>query len=177
MVFGGHSLGSSVAALLTVIVVNHRDRLADILRNLVSCYVVAPARCMSLNLAVKYADVIHSIILQDDFLPTMATPLEDIFKSIFCLPCLLFGVCLRDTFIPEGRKLRDSKRLYAPGRMYHIMKRRFCRCGRYPPEVRTAILVDGRFKHIVLSCNATFDHGIIWIEREAEKALQFINFH
>lgn len=47
-----------------------------------------------------------------------------------------------------------------------------CRCGRYPPEVRTAIPVDGRFEHIVLSCNATSDHGIIWIEREAEKALQ-----
>ena len=46
------------------------------------------------------------------------------------------------------------------------------RCGRYPPEVRTAIPVDGRFEHIVLSCNATSDHGIIWIEREAEKALE-----
>lgn len=46
------------------------------------------------------------------------------------------------------------------------------RCGRYPPEVRTAIPVDGRFEHIVLSCNATSDHGILWIEREAEKALE-----
>lgn len=45
------------------------------------------------------------------------------------------------------------------------------RCGRFPPEVRTAIPVDGRFEHIVLSCNATSDHAIIWIEREAEKAL------
>lgn len=46
-----------------------------------------------------------------------------------------------------------------------------CRCGRYPPEVRTAIPVDGRFEHIVLSCNATSDHAIMWIERESEKAL------
>lgn len=46
------------------------------------------------------------------------------------------------------------------------------RCGRFPPEVRTAIPVDGRFEHIVLSCNATSDHAIIWIEREAEKALE-----
>ena len=45
------------------------------------------------------------------------------------------------------------------------------RCGRYPPEVRTAIPVDERFENIVLSCNATSDHAIIWIEREAEKAL------
>ncbi|XP_062107522.1 uncharacterized protein LOC133818580 isoform X2 [Humulus lupulus] len=171
MVFAGHSLGSGVAALLTVIVVNHRDRLGGIPRSKVQCYAIAPARCMSLNLAVKYADVIQSIILQDDFLPRTATPLEDIFKSVFCLPCLLFLVCLRDTFIPEGRKLRDPRRLYAPGRMYHIVERKFCRCGRYPPEVRTAIPVDGRFEHIVLSCNATSDHALIWIEREAEKAL------
>ncbi|KAK9115788.1 hypothetical protein Sjap_014735 [Stephania japonica] len=45
------------------------------------------------------------------------------------------------------------------------------RCGRFPPEVRTAIPVDGRFEHIVLSCNATSDHAILWIAREAEKAL------
>lgn len=83
MVFAGHSLGSGVAALLTVIVVNHRDRLGGIPRSKVRCYAVAPARCMSLNLAVKYADVINSVILQDDFLPRTATPLEDIFKSIF----------------------------------------------------------------------------------------------
>ncbi|KAL3568419.1 hypothetical protein D5086_031070 [Populus alba] len=172
MVFAGHSLGSGVVALLTVIAVNHRDKLGGIPREKIRCYAMAPARCMSLNLAVKYADVIHSVILQDDFLPRTATPLEDIFKSIFCLPCLLLLVCLRDTFIPEGRKLRDSRRFYAPGRMYHIVERRFCRCGRFPPEVRTAIPVDGRFEHIVLSCNATSDHGIIWIERESEKALQ-----
>ncbi|CAA3018714.1 uncharacterized protein LOC111369527 [Olea europaea var. sylvestris] len=172
MVFAGHSLGSGVAALLTVIVVNHGDKLGGIPRSLVKCYAVAPARCMSLNLAVKYADVICSVVLQDDFLPRTPTPLEDIFKSIFCLPCLLFLVCLRDTFIPEGRKLGDPRRLYAPGRIYHIVERKFCRCGRYPPEVRTAIPVDGRFEHIVLSCNATSDHAIIWIEREAEHALE-----
>ncbi|KAL7223532.1 hypothetical protein ACSBR1_025060 [Camellia fascicularis] len=171
MVFTGHSLGSGVAALLTVIVVNHLDLLGGIPRSNVRCYSVAPARCLSLNLAVKYADVIHSVVLQDDFLPRTPTPLEDIFKSIFCLPCLLFVVCFWDTFIPEGGKLRDFRRLYAPGRMYHIVERKFCRCARYPPEVRTAIPVDGRFEHIVLSCNATQDHAIIWIEREAEKAL------
>ncbi|KAE8730460.1 hypothetical protein F3Y22_tig00002919pilonHSYRG00016 [Hibiscus syriacus] len=172
LIFAGHSLGSGVAALMAVVVVNHRDRLGGIPRNKIRCYAVAPARCMSLNLAVKYADVIHSIVLQDDFLPRTATPLEDIFKSIFCLPCLLFLVCLRDTFIPEGRKLKDPRRLYAPGRMYHIVERKFCRCGRFPPQVRTAIPVNGRFEHIVLSCNATSDHGIIWIEKEAEKALE-----
>ncbi|GAB4831586.1 hypothetical protein Ancab_005598 [Ancistrocladus abbreviatus] len=111
-------------------------------------------------------------LFQDDFLPRTPTPLEDIFKSIFCLPCLLCLVCLRDTFIPEDRKLRDPRRLYAPGRMYHIVERKFCRCGRFPPEVRTAIPVDGRFEHIVLSCNVTSDHAIVWIVREVEKAVE-----
>ncbi|KAF8407609.1 hypothetical protein HHK36_006742 [Tetracentron sinense] len=93
-------------------------------------------------------------------------------NALDSLPCLLFLVCMRDTFIPESRKLRDPRRLYAPGRIYHIIERKFFRCGRFPPEVRTAIPVDGRFEHIVLSCNATSDHGLIWIEREAERALE-----
>ncbi|XP_039144468.1 uncharacterized protein LOC120281840 [Dioscorea cayenensis subsp. rotundata] len=175
LVIAGHSLGSGIAALMTVIIVNHRDRLGGIPRSQVRCYAIAPARCMSLNLAVKYADVIHSVILQDDFLPRTPTPLENIFGSIFCLPCLLFLVCMRDTFIPESKKLKDPRRLYAPGRMYHIVERKFCRCGRFPPEVRTAIPVEGRFEHVVLSCNATSDHGIVWIEREAQKALDLMD--
>ncbi|XP_078444504.1 uncharacterized protein LOC144713711 [Wolffia australiana] len=174
MVFAGHSLGSGVAALMAVIVANHGQWLGGIPRNKVRCYALAPARCMSLNLAVKYADVIFSVVLQDDFLPRTATPLEDIFKSIFCLPCLLFWVCLRDTFIPEGRKLRDPRRLYAPGKVFHVVERKLCRCGRFPPMVRAAIPVEGRFEHIVLSCNATSDHALLWIEKESTKALHLM---
>ncbi|CAL9181378.1 unnamed protein product [Musa hybrid cultivar] len=178
LVLVGHSLGAGVAALMAMVVVNHLDRFGEIPRSRVRCYAISPARCMSLNLAVKYADVIHSVVLQasqaslDDFLPRTPTPLQHIFGSIFCLPCLLFLVCMRDTFISEDRKLKDPKRLYAPGRMYHIVERKFCRCGRFPPEVRTAVPVEGRFEHIILSCNAMFDHGIIWTEREAQKALE-----
>lgn len=79
---------------------------------------------------------------------------------------------MRDTFISEDKKLKDPRRLYVPGRMYHIVERKPCRCVRFPPEVRTAIPVEGRFEHIVLSCNAIFDHSLVWIEREAEKALE-----
>lgn len=46
-----------------------------------------------------------------------------------------------------------------------------CRIGRFPPVVRTAVPVDGRFEHLVLSCNATTDHAIVWIERESQRAL------
>ncbi|KAG9454741.1 hypothetical protein H6P81_007645 [Aristolochia fimbriata] len=172
MVFAGHSLGSGVAAIATMLVINHRDRLGDIPRSSIQCYAVAPARSVSLELAVRYADVIHSVVLQDDFLPRTSTPLEDHFKAICCLPCLIFIMCLRDTLIPEDCWLRDRRRLYAPGRLYHIVERKFFRCGRFPPEVRTAIPVDGRFEHIVLSCNAASDHEIIWIEKESTKALE-----
>uniref|UniRef100_A0ACD5VCQ8 Uncharacterized protein n=1 Tax=Avena sativa TaxID=4498 RepID=A0ACD5VCQ8_AVESA len=174
LVFAGHSLGSGIAALMTILVVNNRKAFDNIPRSHIRCYALAPARCMSLNLAVKYADVIYSIVLQDDFLPRTPTPLEYIFGSIFCLPCLIFLVCLRDTFKQDKKKFKDPRRLYAPGRMYHIVERKFCRCGRYPPEVRTAIPVDGRFEHIVLSCSTTSDHALAWIERESVKALELM---
>ena len=34
---------------------------------------------------------------------------------------------MRDTFTSEEKKLKDPKRLYAPGRMYHIVERKPCR--------------------------------------------------
>uniref|UniRef100_A0A0A9EDX9 Fungal lipase-type domain-containing protein n=1 Tax=Arundo donax TaxID=35708 RepID=A0A0A9EDX9_ARUDO len=174
LTFTGHSLGAGVAAMLTMVVLLNLDNLGNVDRSRTRCYAMAPARCMSLNLAVRYADVINSVVLQDDFLPRTATPLEDIFKSILCLPCLLCLRCLRDTCIHEDAMLKDPRRLYAPGRIYHIVERKMCRRERYPPMVKTAVPVDGRFEHIVLSCNATMDHAIIWIEREAQKALDLM---
>ncbi|KAG8050258.1 hypothetical protein GUJ93_ZPchr0009g1480 [Zizania palustris] len=124
----GHSLGAGIAAMLTMVVVLNLDKLGTNLhRARIRCYAMAPARCMSLNLAVRYADIINSVVLQDDFLPRTATPLEDIFKSILCLPCLLCLRCLRDTCIPEDAMLKDPRRLYAPGRIYHIVERKMFR--------------------------------------------------
>ncbi|KAK3428652.1 hypothetical protein EUGRSUZ_E00140 [Eucalyptus grandis] len=107
----------------------------------------------------------------DDFLPRTTTALEDVFKSVLCLPCLLCLMCLKDTCILEDQMLRDPRRLYAPGRLYHIVERKPMRLGRFPPVVRTAVPVDGRFEHIVISCNAMSDHAVIWIERESQRAL------
>ncbi|XP_057547288.1 uncharacterized protein LOC130825860 [Amaranthus tricolor] len=174
LTFAGHSLGSGVAALLTMVAVQNREKLGNIDRKKIRGYAIAPARSVSLNLAVRYADVINSVVLQDDFLPRTATPLEDIFKSLLCLPCILCLRCMRDTCTSEENKLKDPRRLYAPGRLYHIVERKLCRCGRFPPVVRTAVPVDGRFEHIVLSCNATSDHAIIWIEKEAKRALELM---
>ncbi|KAF7148627.1 hypothetical protein RHSIM_Rhsim03G0150000 [Rhododendron simsii] len=43
--------------------------------------------------------------------------------------------------------------------------------GKIRPMVRTSVPVDGRFEHLILSCNLTSDHAIIWIERESQRAL------
>ncbi|KAJ7962389.1 Sn1-specific diacylglycerol lipase alpha [Quillaja saponaria] len=173
LTFIGHSLGAGVVGLLTILALHNRDKLG-IERNRIRCYALAPARCMSLNLAIRYSDVINSVVLQDDFLPRSTTGLEVLFKLLFCLPCLLCIMCLKDTCTVEEKKLKDPRRLYAPGRLYHIVERKPFRIGRYPPVVRTAVPVDGRFEYIVLSCNALSDHSIIWMERESQKALDLM---
>uniref|UniRef100_A0A0D9VY46 Fungal lipase-like domain-containing protein n=1 Tax=Leersia perrieri TaxID=77586 RepID=A0A0D9VY46_9ORYZ len=173
LVFVGHSLGAGVAALAAVVAVRCWLGRLGLHRGDVRCYAMAPPRCMSLGLALEYADVVHSVVLQDDFLPRTPAPLQHIFGSIFCLPCLLCFICMRDTFVSE-EKLKDASKLYAPGRVFHIVERENCRCGRLPPKVRTAVPAEGRFEHVVLSCNTTSDHGIIWIEKEAQKALDLM---
>ena len=60
LTFAGHSLGAGVAALLAMVVI----RSQTIERKRIRCYAIAPARCVSLNLAVRYADVINSVVLQ-----------------------------------------------------------------------------------------------------------------
>lgn len=174
LTFVGHSLGAGVVSLLVLFVLQNRGRLGNIERKRIRCVAIAPPRCMSLHLAVTYADVINSVVLQDDFLPRTTTALEDVFKSIICLPCLLCLTCVKDTFTFEEKKLKDARRLYAPGRLYHIVVRKPLRLGRYPPVVRTAVPVDGRFDQLVLSCNATADHAIIWIQRESQRALDLM---
>ncbi|KAF9687821.1 hypothetical protein SADUNF_Sadunf02G0133000 [Salix dunnii] len=174
LTFAGHSLGAGIVSLIAMYAVQNRDRLGNIERKRIRCFAMAPARCVSLNLAVRYADVISSVVLQDDFLPRTTTALEDVFKSIFCLPCLLCLMCLKDTCTLEENMLKDPRRLYAPGRLYHIVERKPFRIGRFPPVVRTAVPVDRRFEHIVLSCNATSDHTIIWLERESQRAVDLM---
>ncbi|CAI0470401.1 unnamed protein product [Linum tenue] len=174
LTFAGHSLGAGIVALMTIYALQNRGRLGNIERKRIRCFAVAPPRCMSLNLAVRYADVINSVVLQDDFLPRTTMALEDVFKSLICFPCLLCIMCLKDTCTLEEKVLKDPRRLYAPGRLYHIVERRPLRIGRFPPIVRTAVPVDGRFEHMVLSCNATADHAIIWIERESQRAFDLM---
>lgn len=64
LTFTGHSLGAGVVALLTMVALHNREKLGTIERKRIRCYAIAPARCVSLNLAVRYADVINSVVLQ-----------------------------------------------------------------------------------------------------------------
>ncbi|KAK6920129.1 Fungal lipase-like domain [Dillenia turbinata] len=128
LTFGGHSLGAAVVTLLAMLAVQNRHKLGNIERKRIRCYAMAPARCVSLNLPVRYADVINSVVRQ--------------------------------------KMLRDPRRLYAPGRLYHIVVRKPFRIGRYPPVVRTAVPVDGRFE--------TIYHAIVWIERDSQRALNLM---
>lgn len=64
LTFAGHSLGSGVAALLTMLVVQNGEKLCNVDRKRVRCFAIAPARCMSLSLSLAYADVIFSVVLQ-----------------------------------------------------------------------------------------------------------------
>ncbi|XP_073313794.1 uncharacterized protein [Primulina huaijiensis] len=171
LTFAGHSLGAGVVTLLTMLVVKDREKLGYIERKRIRSFAIAPARCISLNLAVRYADVINSVVLQDDFLPRTTVALENLFKSLFCFPCLLCVMCLKDTCTLEEKMLKDPRRLYAPGRLYHIIVRKPFSCDEISPHVRTAVPVDGRFEHMVLSCNSTSDHAIIWILQESQRAL------
>lgn len=79
LTFTGHSLGAGVVALLTMVALQKREKLGIIDRKKIRCYAIAPARCMSLNLAVRYADVINSVVLQ----VWSSTSVIDIFHS----PC------------------------------------------------------------------------------------------
>ncbi|OEL25853.1 hypothetical protein BAE44_0013129 [Dichanthelium oligosanthes] len=176
LILTGHSLGSGIAALMTVLVVNNRKEFDNIHRSRIKCYALAPARCMSLNLAVKYADVINSVVLQDDFLPRTPTPLEYIFGSIFC--SLAEAAKLKSAHALEHgfsqlRRIEGTSciLIYCLNAGPVLL---ICRCGRFPPEVRTAIPVEGRFEHVVLSCSTTSDHAIAWIERESQKALELM---
>ncbi|KAL5994367.1 hypothetical protein ACLOJK_024417 [Asimina triloba] len=178
LTFTGHSLGSGVAALLTMVVVHNLDRLGNIDRKRVRCFAIAPARCMSLNLAVRYADVINSVVLQMklcseiqggsmhrvDFITLLRESHSgDTHTRGKWKRSAIKGLIGREDFL--GMELNREK--IDVNNIEMIL-------GRFPPLVRTAVPVDGRFEHIVLSCNATSDHAIIWIEREAQRALDLM---
>jgi len=63
LVFVGHSLGAGVAALAAVVAVRCWLGRLRLRREDGWCYAMAPPQCMSLGLAVEYADVVHSVVL------------------------------------------------------------------------------------------------------------------
>lgn len=59
-----------------------------------------------------------------------------IFVILDSLPCLLCLMCLKDTCTLEEKMLKDPRRLYAPGRLYHIVERKPFRYARGKPRGR-----------------------------------------
>ncbi|RAL52069.1 hypothetical protein DM860_014896 [Cuscuta australis] len=172
LTLAGHSLGAGVATMLTMLAAKNGERFGNIERRMIKCFSVAPTRCVSLDLAMRYADVISSVVLQDDFLPRTRLGQENAFKTLFCLPCVLCIMCLKDTFmVEEKKKLKDPRSLYIPGRLYHIIARERFSSTDIPPIVKTCIQVDGRFESIVVSCNMMTDHAIMCILTESERTL------
>lgn len=46
------------------------------------------------------------------------------YRYLNSLPCLLCVMCVKDTCTMEEKMLKDPRRLYAPGRLYHIVERK-----------------------------------------------------
>ncbi|GLJ16123.1 hypothetical protein SUGI_0268800 [Cryptomeria japonica] len=173
----GHSLGAGVASLLTVLLVNHRNLVGNIKREQIQCYCIAPARSMSLNLAIRYSDVINGVVLQDDFLARTSTPIVKIFllTSLVFTVAVIWWRCVVDTCISERTMLNDDKRLYPPGRLYHITYKEPCCCWcslLRPCRIKTAIPVEGRFERLVLSSTVTRDHHILNYIEFSNKAIK-----
>ncbi|CAI7834565.1 unnamed protein product, partial [Closterium sp. NIES-54] len=170
----GHSIGAGVLALAAMVLANNLRELGRVRRGRIRCVGFSPPRCASLNLAVRYADIITSVVLQDDFLPRVAHPLALVFGVTFCLPCVLQYSCCHDTCVPEQKRLADPRRLYAPGRLYHMLYTQRCSCEDLPPVALTAIPVEGRFEHVVLSRTATRDHTLPLIAAKLNLFLQTV---
>lgn len=58
------------------------------------------------------------------------------------LPCLLCILCLKDTCTLDERKLNDPRRLYAPGRLYHIIVRKPFRYPRISDKNLTTYITE-----------------------------------
>ncbi|CAI5536046.1 unnamed protein product [Closterium sp. Naga37s-1] len=141
----GHSLGSGIVAMMTVILHKNPDEVGfDNAR--LRCFCIAPARSTSLNLAIKYADIINSVVLQDDFLPRTSAPIDNILALSFCLPCMLCVKCCWDTCGCYKRRVKDPRRLYAPGRLFHILYTSDFSCKEGKPQLQRggAAGEDGR---------------------------------
>ncbi|CAI5987706.1 unnamed protein product [Closterium sp. NIES-65] len=109
--------------------------------------------------------------------PLPAPPLSPalLAPSPHSLPCVLQYSCCHDTCVPEQKRLADPRRLYAPGRLYHMLYTQRCSCEDLPPVALTAIPVEGRFEHVVLSRTATRDHTLPLIAAKLHQFLQTVD--
>ncbi|KAI3890453.1 hypothetical protein MKX03_024995 [Papaver bracteatum] len=97
--------GGYVVALLTIVVVNHRNQLGGIPRSNVKCYAIAPTRCMSLILAVKYATLLYCNNMQQSPIQALTEEQEVFLKrvydsgTVFYFVIYIFYILIMSSFI------------------------------------------------------------------------------
>ncbi|GAQ91221.1 hypothetical protein KFL_007460020 [Klebsormidium nitens] len=185
LVMVGHSLGAGIAMTFTMMITDNPATVGGLRAEQIKCYGVAPPRCFSLDLSVKYSHVINSVVLQDDFLPRISTAtVTAIFPlagktNCFCRFIVNYACwslckrCLRDTFVPQKALLQDPYRLYPPGRVYHVVHKFpcTCSCAKAPTKVKTDIPVKSRFERAVLTGSTFFDHNLTALIRVLKEEL------
>lgn len=109
LTFAGHSLGAGVVTLLVILVIKNREKVGNIERKRLRCFAFAPCRCMSLNLAVRYADVINSIVLQ-----VTVVYFNCILWHFPHIVLIMFDICLPDQLCCEAKIYQLRTKLCSP---------------------------------------------------------------
>ncbi|KAG0581838.1 hypothetical protein KC19_3G013800 [Ceratodon purpureus] len=158
----GHSLGAGVASLLTIFLIKkNTEVLGGINPNLIRAIVIAPPRVMSLDLAIKYADRVNSVIYQDDFLPRVSTQsVKRLFLTTFALTGAIVFIFWVKQFL-QNKVSEDTKRLFPPGKIYHFVYKQPGKSGHRPIRARVVPSAKNRFERLVLSASGTINNHYI----------------
>ncbi|KAK7261968.1 hypothetical protein RIF29_28295 [Crotalaria pallida] len=84
-------------------------------RKRVRCYAIVPARCMSLNFAVRYADVINSVVLQ-----AIGKAFDVATAIVFCGAALVFDIVATKLDLNNINDVKTKGKDYAEPQMESI---------------------------------------------------------
>jgi hypothetical protein len=166
----GHSLGAGVAGLFTMLLVRNPELVGLSNADNIRSFLFAPPRVMSIDLTMKYATHINSVIYQDDFLPRVSTKSVKhvFFVTVALNTVVVFIYWLRQTF--QSKQEVDTERLYPPGKVYHFVYKQPGRRGKRPIRARVVPSAKGRFERLVLpSVGTVKDHSILLLAKHLKK--------
>ncbi|XP_024356849.1 uncharacterized protein [Physcomitrium patens] len=166
----GHSLGAGVAALFTMMLVKSPELVGLADPREIRAILFAPPRVMSVDLALKYAPYVNSVIYQDDFLPRVSTKsVKRVFLVTFPLTVVVvFTYWLKQTL--QSKEDKETQRLYPPGKVYHFIYKQPGRRGDRPIRARVVPSAEGRFERIVLpSLGTVSNHSVLLLAKHLKK--------